>query len=379
MMKRLISVFLVLTLCFTMSACGKKDDVKKENKETYDAKALVEEAVSNMEKESVKSMTVKTVNTYDNGLEDTEDCTYIYNKEKNMIESKTLDDYGEEIYLHSFYVKENDVYKVYINDAYNGSGWVSYKEELEDDEVSEFDTISSDFSVCINEENGFSDIEYSYEGEEVLDDMNTLKVKVSAKEILDSGIEDVVQITRQDILEQYGWTEEEINAVEGFSEILDNYVKASNDTAGESMMDTVFTMWIGEKDHQMIRIRKEQNIESAQNDTAKKASTEFEENFWKMDMLHYNIKENGKTIEEAKKIVEDSMNGVVSDNATEDSSSEEVNDETVLQQYEELVKTVVTKRFKVGEDCPVMGELPESYEEMTMDEYYSTGFEEYFE
>lgn len=378
MMKRLMSMLVVCTLCISMSACAKKDAGNEESKEAYDAKALVEEAVSNMEKEPLKSMTVKTVSTYDNGLEDTEECTYTYDQDKNMIESKTMDDFDEEIYLHSFYVKDNEDYTVYTNDAYNGSGWVSYKEELEDDEESDFETILDDFLVSIDEENGFSDAEYSYEGEDVLDDTDTLKVKVKAKEILDSGIEEVIQITRQDVLEQYGWTEEEVNAVEGFSDILDAYVKASNDEGGETVMDTVFTMWIGEKDHQFIRIRKEQNLESAKQDDVKEAYKAFEENYWKMDMLHYNITENGKTIEEAKKIVEDSINGSTSGDASEDDIDEDTDDETMLQQYEELTKTVITKKYKFGEDCPVMGELPESYEEMTMDEYFDAGFEEYF-
>ena len=97
MCKKLISVLIVCTLCFSISACTNKDSEKKDDQKKYDPKTLVEEAVSNMEKEDLKSVTVKTVNTYDNGIEDTEDCTYVYDTKKEMIESKTLDEYGEEI------------------------------------------------------------------------------------------------------------------------------------------------------------------------------------------------------------------------------------------------------------------------------------------
>lgn len=387
---RIISLLLVFCMAVSWTGCSQKSSGGGEDAgstvEKEDPEALLKEAKKNFDKEELKSMESSVVTTYDDGMEDQEDCTYIYDKKAQVIESISQDEDGVETYLHSFNVKEKDGYKVYAIDSYNDGDWVVYEEELEKGEQSEYEYLQESFSLDIDEKHGYSDIEYSNEGEDVINDVDAIKLKVSAKEEYGSDELESSEITRQSVMDEYGWTEEEIAVVDGFSDVLDKYVAASNQQGGDQKIQTVFTVWIGADNHQLLRVRSEQNMESGKDEGAEEMRQSFENERWKMEMVHGLVSEDGKSTEEAKKELEkeiqkmENPQDVEAEETAEDSGSDASGDgsgESGTEFYSSVLKVVTTKRFKTGERCPQMGTIPENAREVTQEEYYQEGFESY--
>lgn len=358
-----------------------------------DPQALLEEARGNFEKETLKSMELSTVTTYDDGIQEEEDTTYIYDTKKQVIESLSQDEDGVETYLHDFHVKDGDAYMVYTVDEYGDGSWVVYEEELEDGEQSEYEYLQEEFSLDIDEEHGFRDITYSNEGEDVINDVDAIKLKVTAEEEYDTGELETEEMTRQSVLEDFGWTEEEVEAVDGFSDVLDNYVTASSQQNGLQEIQTTVTVWIGADNHQLLRVRSEQDVESGQDEGVEEMLETFQNERWKIDFVHSLVSGEGKTLREAKESLEEEIQKMENPQDTEEEPDGADTQETASGDaqdpqeasseedsfYASVVKIVTTKRFKTAERCPEMGEIPEDAEKVTQNDYYERTFENYQE
>lgn len=376
MKKRLGIICLILATTVSMLGCSDKAETKKKVTAEDDPEKIFQEAMEKLDKETLKAAKTQSVTSYSDGTEEEEFYTAILDTKKGIIERISKDaDEAETIY-HTFNVKEKDGYGVYVNDELTGGEWKYYKENIEDDTQSEYEYWLNEFNLAYTEENGYSNIKFSNEGEEELSGTEVIKIKVTADQLYDSGEESEEEITRESVLKEYEWNEDDVALVDGFSEILDNYVTASKESEGETTVQCALTVWISASDHTLLKSRAATNMESAQSDEAKAAIETFNEEYWKVDMVHQNI-EDGMTREEAKKELEEDLAamGNPTEETTEEASGEEFDEDEGTEEYAEVTKVAVTKKIMTGDECPKMSDLPKDYEKITQEEYFEGGFE----
>lgn len=385
MKKRAGIIFLTMIIAVSMMGCSSKSSGKAAVTAEDDPEKILEEAMEKLDKADIKAAETKNVMTYSDGMEEEEDYTLILDAKKKIIERISKDPDEDETLYDCFNVKEKDGYSVYVNDELSGGEWIRYMEELESDEESEYEYWLGEFCPRYTEENGYSNIKYSNEGEDELNGEKTIRIKVTADMAYDSGEVSAEEVTRESVLEQYGWTEEEVALVDGFSEVLDDYVSATIESEGETTVKCALTAWVSAKDNTLLKTRSATKIDSAQDDSVKDALNTFDEEYWKVDLIHESIAE-GMTEKEAKKMLEDDLESmedpqeddVVDAEESSDEAGEEF-DEEFGDDYAEITMVVVTKKIMAGDNCPEMNELPKDYEEITQSEYFEGGMELYEE
>lgn len=360
-----------------MFGCSGKTGTKKAVTAEDDPEKIFNEAMKKFDKETLKAAETQSVTSYSDGTEETEYYTSILNTKKNIVERISQDEDGEETIYHTFNVKEKDGYGVYVNDELTDKEWKYYKEDIEDDSESEYEYWVNEFNLAYTEEEGYSDIAFSNEGTEELSGEEVVKIKVTANQAYDSGEESAEEITRASVMEEYDWSEDEVALVDGFSDILDSYVDASKKSEGETTVRCALTVWISTADHTLLKSRSAMDVSSAQDDATKEAIETFNEEYWKVDMIHQNI-EDGMSKEEAKKALEDDLKEMEqpeTEVSGEEASGEEFDEDEGTDEYAEVTKVAVTKKIMTGNDCPEMSDLPKDYEKITQDEYFDGGFE----
>ncbi len=377
MRRRIGIIFLTVAVAASMFGCSGKESSKKESAKEDSPEKIFKEAVEKLDKEKNKAIETKSVTSYDDETEEEEYYTCILDGEKNIVERISKDEDETGVVYHCFNVKEKDGFGVYVNDGLTGGKWKYYQEELEEDAESEYDYWLREFNPAYTEEKGYTNIKFSDEGEEELSGVETIKIKVTADEAYDSGERAEKDMTRESVLSEYGWSEEEVALVDGFSEILDNYVNASNASEGETTVESVLTVWIDKEVHTLLKSRSATNIASAQDDGTKKALETFNNEYWKVDMIHQNM-EDGMSKEDAKKALEDDLKAMETPVETEgdaEAAGEEFSDEEGMDEFAAVSKIVVTKKIMAGKDCPEIGELPKDAEKIKQAEYFEGGFD----
>lgn len=380
MKKRAGIIFLAVITAVSMMGCSSKSSEKVAVTAQDDPQKVLEEAMKKLEKEEIKAAETKNVSTYSDGMEEEEYYTCIIDTKKNIIERISTDQDEDETLYDCFNVKENDGYSVYVKDELSGDEWVRYMEELEDDQQSEYEYWMDEFAPDYSEENGYSNIKYSNEGEDELNGEKTIRIKVTADMAYDSGEVSAEEITRESVLDEYGWTEEEVALVDGFSEILDDYIAATKESEGETTVKCALTVWVSAEENIILKTRSAIKLDSAQSEEVKEALNAFDEDYWKVDLIHANIAD-GMTKEEAKAFLEEELDSmdhpeeedVVDAEASSDEAGEDILEEE--EDYAEITMVVVTKKIMTGENCPEMNALPEDYEEITQSEYFEGGME----
>ena len=377
MRKRLGIIILTIAVTASMLGCSGKESAKKKAAKEDSPEKIFQEAMEKLDKETNKAIETKSVTSYDDETEEEEYYTCIYDGKKNIVEriSKDEDDTGT-IY-HCFNMKEKDGFGVYVNDGLTGGKWKYYKEELEEDAESEYDYWLREFDPAYTEEKGYSNIKFSNEGEDELSGVEAIKIKVTADEAYDTGERTDEDMTRESVLDEYGWSEDEVGLVEGFSEVIDDYVTASNASVGETTVESVLTVWISKEDHTLLKSRSATNIESAQDDGTKKALAAFNNEYWKVEMIRQNL-EDGMSKEEAKKALEDDLKEMENpqESATDaEAAGEEFSEEEGMDEFAAVSKIVVTKKSMAGKDCPEMNDLPKDFEKIEQAEYFEGGFD----
>lgn len=378
MRKRIAIIGVAILTAMSLCACsGKGSSAGKSVSKDESPEDIFNEAYEKFNKESVKAAEIQTVYSYDDGTEETENYTNIYDTKKDIVERISTDEEEEETIFHTFNVKEKDGYGVYVNDELTDNEWKYYKEEVEEDDESEYEYQVNAFDLAYTEENGYSDISYSNEGEEELNGVKAVKIKVKANQLYDTGLESVEETTRESVMEEYEWSEDEVALVDGFSEILDDYVTATKESEGETTVKCVLTVWISSDDHTILKSRNAMDIGSAQSDEAKAAIEAFNEESWKVDMIHQDI-EDGMTKEEAKKDLEDELGEMENPDAAvsdEEASGEEYDEGEGTDEYAEITKVSTTMKILTGDECPEIGELPKEYEKISQEDYFYGDFD----
>ena len=376
MRKRLGVIILLMAVTAVIFGCSGNTSSKKEVTKEDDPEMIFKEAVEKLEKETKKAIETESVTSYDNEMEDEEVYTCIIDTKKNIVE-RISEDVSEEADYYYFNVKEKDGYGVYVNDRLTDGKWKHYKEELEGGDESEYEYWLGEFNPAYTEEKGYSNIKFSNEGEDELSGVEAIKIKVTADEAYDTGERTDEDMTRESVLDEYGWSEDEVGLVEGFSEVIDDYVTASNASVGETTVESVLTVWISKEDHTLLKSRSATNIESAQDDGTKKALAAFNNEYWKVEMIRQNL-EDGMSKEEAKKALEDDLKEMENpqESATDaEAAGEEFSEEEGMDEFAAVSKIVVTKKIMAGKDCPEMNDLPKDFEKIGQAEYFEGGFD----
>lgn len=375
MKKRLGIIILVIAVTAAMLGCSGKSSSKKITKED-DPEKIFKEAIAKLDKETSKAVETKSVTTYSNETEEEEYYTCILDTKKSIVERYSENMMGTMDY-QCFNIKEKDGYGVYVNDGLTGGKWKYYKEELEEGDESEYEYWLKEFDPAYTEEKGYSNITFSNEGEDELNGVKTIMVRVTADEAYDTGEELAGEMTRESVLKDYEWTEEEIALVDGFSAILDDYITASNQSVGETTVKAALTVWIDAENGTLLKSRSATKIDSAQDEAVKKALETFNNEYWKVDMIHQSIEE-GMSAKEAKKALEDDLKAMeepVETAGDAEEAGEEFDEEEGIDDFAEVSTIVVTKKIMTGKDCPEMGNLPKDYEEISQAEYFEGGFD----
>lgn len=375
MKKRLGMILLTIALTASMAGCSGKTSSQKELTPEDDPEKIFTEAMEKLQKEPLKAAETKSVTTYDDGMEDEEYYTCILDEKKQIIERVSSGEDEDEVIYRCFNVKEKDGYGVYVNDELTGKEWKYYKEDLEGDEESEYEYWLSEFDPFYTEEKGYSNIKYSNEGGDELNGTEVIKIKATADTLVDYGIESEDALTRESVLKENEWSEDEVKAVPGFSEILDAYVEASNKSDEPSTMQCALTIWVDAKDHTILKSRSATNNAGTQDEASKEAINTYNDEYWKVDMVHQNV-EDGMSLEEAKKALQRELDAMGQAKETQDAEAagEEFDDDTA-EEYASVTKVVVTKKIMTGKECPEMSKLPEKYEKIKQEEYFEGGFD----
>ena len=188
MRKRLGVIILLMAVTAVIFGCSENTSSKKEVTKEEDPEMIFKEAVEKLEKETKKAIETESVTSYDNEMEDEEVYTCIIDTKKNIVE-RISEDVSEEADYYYFNVKEKDGYGVYVNDRLTDGKWKHYKEELEGGDESEYEYWLGEFNPAYTEEKGYSNIVFSNEGEDELNGVKTVKIKVTADEAYDTGEE----------------------------------------------------------------------------------------------------------------------------------------------------------------------------------------------
>lgn len=377
MKKKLGVIILTIAMAVSMFGCSGKESSKTEVTKDDAPEKIFEKAMKKLDKEERKAVEAKSVTYYDNETQEEEYYTCISDAKKNIIERTSQDEDGTGTAYHCFNVKEKGGYGVYVKDGLTEGKWKYYKENLDEDEQSEFEYWLGEFDPSYTEEKGYSNIKFSNEGEDELNGVKTIRIKVTADEAYDSGEITEENLTRESVLKEYGWSEDEVKVVDGFSDILDRYVAASNKSGGEATVKAALTVWIDAKEGTILKSRSATKIDSAQDDESKKAQDDFNNEYWKVDMIHQSI-EDGMSMEDAKKALESDLRAMEKPEeiaGDAEAAGEEFDEEDGAEEYAAVTKTVVTKKIMSGKNCPDMGNLPKDYEEIKQEEYFEGNFD----
>ena len=354
---KVIPKIILMTLSLSLlTGCSKKP-----LKESDDPKEILEKAAKVYAEQKLRASEIEKVYSYDDATEEAESTIIIYDAEKGVRQETT--EYEMGFNFTTFHVKEGNDYYVYIQESSDGEEWIRYKEDTSDGEsMYEYYVQGSDFSFA--EEDGYYNVEYLNEGKSTVENVETIKIKIKADLGYEEEIEEGAEVTRESVLEENGWTEEEVALVDGFSEIIDDYV-AANASIDESSIRYEQTVWVNAENYVIVKIESSTILDNTENSgEANLALEKFNNEYWKMEMIHNDL-QTGVSKEDAVKALEEAITSLKE-------GSEEGED--YYEYYPSQTKETVTERFLSGDDIPELSELPDNYQETTEEDYYNSAY-----
>lgn len=363
-MKKKILIFIIIFVAalaglgayFYLSGEGESVLSKKELTPSADAQEVLGDAEKLLKEAKHIGTKAETVYYYNDDSEEKESREQIFDRKKKIIWQK--DGQGEDEEQQYFYTKEGKKYYVYLEDA--ESGWIRYSQDAEDSDTDpEYKYWEDEMGFSFSEDEGFSNVKYSNEGEEKLDGTDTVKLKIEADYAYESmyefNEEDLQPVTREFILIENDWTEEEVAMVDGFSEILDAYVEASQTEQEPSVMKYVQYVWVDKAEHHVLKSQVENTYNEETGKKIAEAVEAYNDTSWEVDLIHQNLSA-GATKEEALELLKE-------EKADMESDDEDMGEMT------EPEKVVSTYSYLWDEECPDMEELPKEYKEISEEDY----------
>ena len=357
---KVLAVLLCTAMAFTAGCAVKTEskgegetdtEAEEETSESDEYLSMIQEAYEQYQAEEVHGYMSENTDKREDGSSETYTWFRTIDKGQRQVLDKSIGSDGRE-YI-SFYTKEgeNEYYyteiittfvdteeetKEYYKVLSTGQEYMTYSYYAEDEEGKRYES---------NKYYDISNVNVTSEGEEELDGIQVQKFKVE----YDSQWKGREERTRESLLEEYEWTEEDVAQLEGMSDAIDAYIEESN-TQLKKDMDEVEkiaeTVYLTSEDHRLVRMETETAVE----DTDMPAS----EAFWKMSGKLRYLKE---LLSEG--FGKDEAMGMVN----------EVYDE--YEDVEELSPTVLYSSvtdYQTGDSCEPI-ELPADAKELTWEQW----------
>lgn len=340
--KRALRMILAAVIVMTAVGCskGEEDGTKGAWTAKDNPKKILEEASKLYNQETVRGYQSESISNYDDGTEEKIVTTIAVDTEKKIA---SITD--EEDAVVRYNTLEDDEDYVYVEE--NGK-WYRYKEETGKEQSAEYEAKEKGFVFLdLEGKDGYENVRYSNEGIEEVDGTETVKIKIEAD--LDFSFNEG-EVTRESVLQEYGWTEEDVALVEGVSELLDAYVASQKETASVPECDYV---WVDVESHELVKIQYEMNYEGL-NKSNDEANAFFNVT-WQVDEVRNNI-EMGVSKEDALKVLEEDIKYM---------------EEQGNQDYPTIDKGITVCHPLAGDACPEVKELPAEYKEISQDEYFN--------
>lgn len=367
-MKRRILGGMLAAMLIVITACGAKEGQKEDQKEeavTKDSgpEQILEEANRQYGKQKLRGTDCVYTYYYSDGSTEEETGATVFDVEKGMQE--LVYKKGDTVLSQEFNVKDGDTYYSYAYDSDRDS-WIRYRQVPDDNGKTVYEDQEDGDIFVFDEAYGYNNVKYSKEEEEI-DGKKTIKITVTADEAVGRDEEDE-EMTREDVLSNYGLTEEAVGYIEGLSEELDQYVDAINQAAYGSTTSFENYIWVDAES--FMPVKYEANTAFQETETVDEAGEDpleaFENHYWKAVMVQDDM-DNGMSLSEA---LEDVKNSEASmQEQQEDPEEDGTEEEDAGEDSAEQVSMKSVETYVYGEDCMKLDELPKEFEEITEDDY----------
>lgn len=378
--RKIILLLSILSISITSISCGKNNtnSADGDSIEITTEEALLQTAFDIFNSSDKRATTTVYTTTYEDGTTRSETEEIIYHSSESIIEKRHTTQ--EEIQT-SLYVKDGTNLYCYEDDNSYSEEWVKYVVTPDENGDTSFDYILAEFDYSFNEAGGYTDVIIKNEGNETLNNKDTVKLTVTANfspseedtEAKPNNKKSKNSVTRKDLLKEFEWTEESVQAVDGFSEILDRYIAYLNEegvmNANVDDSNMQYTIWIDSESACITQLQTTFSAENATEENTSDIENEFWDNVWKVDWIQYDIND-GLSVEEAKELLEIEMEYIEEQMEYEDSLAPD--DEDISESGSRASEVTYTKTFLIDEDCPTMTKVPSLFFETTYEDYYST-------
>ncbi len=368
MKKRTVSILIAAMVCVT-AACGAKGEEGQGGEEeavTKDSgpEKILEEANSQYGKQSLRGSDCTYTYCYSDGSTQEETGVTVFDAEKGI--QQMVYRQGDTVVSQVFNVKDGDAYYTYSYDEEDGS-WIRFQQVADDNGETSYQREEDGELFVFQPSYGYDNVKYSQEGEEKINGVDTIKIKVTADEAVSRDEEDD-GITKEDVLSSYGLTEEAVGYIEGLEEELDQYVQAMNQAAYGSTTSFENTIWVDAQDFIPVKSESVTTFHEVEtvDDTGEDPLADFENHYWKAAMVQEDM-DNGMSLSEALEDVKNNESGM----EEQQKLSEEEQEETQEEEDDEpqQVSMIAAETYVYGDDCMEIGELPGEYEEITEEDY----------
>ncbi len=356
------SKVLVALLCTTMivsAGCGGKADNKEEGSgagaeqasESDGYLAQIQDAYEQYESESIHGTVTESTYERKDGSSDTNTSVTVIDTEKQQVlerfewsEGGNTEYYtkeGENEYAYremTSYSDNGEETRTYYKILSTGQDYNTYSSYEEDEEGKRYES---------DEYYDISNVNVTSEGEEEIDGVQVEKFKVEYDMQWKGGEE----TTRESLLEENEWTEDDVAQLEGMSDVIDAYIEEANDLLKknrEEITKTTEIVYLASEDHKLIRMDSESSYDDTDMDTP--ASQEYWNMSAKLDYLKDLLSEGiGK--EEAINMVNEAY--------SEEAGTDEI---------APLVSSVSVTTYQTGDACEAI-ELPADAQEITWEQW----------
>lgn len=367
MRKKLFFGMIMLVTALGIVACQKKESDS------------VQEVTEKSAPEDILKAANKKYAEYDmKGSE----CTYTYlfaDKTSTVETGKSIidvnkgichqkDEQDGKVTGETFNVKEGNSYYSYAFDPEKDL-WVRYEQVPDINGKTTYQHQLDGELFLYGEEYGYRNIEYSNEGKETVEGRDTIKIKVTMEDLPTSEDSEQSSVTKEDILSDYGVTEEYVKKIDGLWEALEDYVEAMNDSMYGTTTRFENYIWVDANDFTPVKYEGNTSFDDMEEKGEKNQQkmSDFEENCWKAVMLQSDM-ESGMSFEEAMKNIESSeelmnaeIDGEEDEYIEEDSVEEDTEPEQIGFQTVEI--------YRYGKECGSLDPLPSNYKEITEEDY----------
>lgn len=361
MKQRKILWMLITALLLFCTACGGKTEKKKALTGEDAPEKVIEAANKQYGKEKKRGMETVSTHTFTDGSSETEEMTSAFDAEKEI--QQTVYEWGGGS-LQKYDVKEEDsCYTYALNPETNA--WLRYEQEPEEGMLTAYEYLEEGKAFDFSEACGYTNVSYSNEGEEKIDGVSAVKIRVTGEE--KAAAEETNGITREEILRDCELTEEEIGYIDGLSEALDRYLEAMDMAADVRPARYEIFLWVDADTHRPLKSEETATFENVSDIQPAEAMKEFEENVWKAYQVKSDLEEGfslAEALENVKNREAEILDEIAAEREMMAGESEEDSEDSMA-----LKESFSVCEYVYGQDCAQIGELPEHYTEITQEEY----------